>query len=169
MNSFQKKPLELTLIAVSLLFVLTILFTLGWNLKHQSDSYQRVFRVIFSGDQPDIGSLIATTRSQDFAFNKTTALLLAFGLIFTGVLYILNNQKAKFDAGFESDSMKATFSSNSPGLVLTTLGVILTIFVLYSKTSITTYNVTSQDSPMTSSGDLVSPDLDQPFTSGEYP
>jgi hypothetical protein len=88
------------------------------------------------GLPPDHASVISYVRAFDFAVVKTSALFLAYALVFVGALYVLRVGEATYELSAGTKAGNGSFQTSSPGLVLVTLGVILIALVLNSKSAL---------------------------------
>ena len=84
----------------------------------------------------EMNATLVFARAWDFAVVKSCSLLLAFTLIFVGALYVLRQGEQAYQASVDSGTIKASFQSSSPGLVLATLGVALVIAALFAMPTI---------------------------------
>jgi hypothetical protein len=108
----------------------------------------------------DHASIISYSRALDFAVVKTTALFLAFALVFVGALYVLRIGEADYRLTASTKGGRGSLQTSSPGLVMVTLGVILIALVLNAKSAVEYSRMpregpqaAAQDSP-SSSGDV---------------
>lgn len=121
-------------LGVSLLFVV---YT-----SNQYDNYQQ--NAISYIQQPDgeetnnHDAVVTYFRTLDFLSTKTYSLVISMLIILVGLLYVLRPPisqayiSGKNDANLstESDLLKGTFSTSSPGLMIIFFGVVLAIFSL---------------------------------------
>jgi len=84
----------------------------------------------------DHAAVITYARGLGAAFVKTSALFLGFILIFVGTLYVLRTTEANFQLRVRQGHFQGSLQTASPGLVIVTLGVALTIVALYVKSDL---------------------------------
>jgi len=94
-------------------------------------------------DLVDHAAIITYARGLGAAFVKTSALFLGFILIFTGTLYVLRMAEASYQLHLSSGKIQGSLQTASPGLVIVTLGVLLTIVTLTTKSDLD-YQKTTQ-------------------------
>jgi hypothetical protein len=87
-------------------------------------------------DLVDHAAVITYARGLGAAFIKTSALFLGFILIFTGTLYVLRTAEAAFNLQVSGGATQGSLQTASPGLVIVTLGVLLTIVALTTKSEV---------------------------------
>jgi hypothetical protein len=87
-------------------------------------------------NQVDHAAVITYARGLGAAFIKTSALFLGFVLIFTGTLYVLRTAEANFDLEVATGQVKGALHTASPGLVIVTLGVALTMAAIMVKSDL---------------------------------
>jgi hypothetical protein len=68
---------------------------------------------------------LAYTRAMVAAYTKTFSILLSFLLMFAGAIYILLPNTSAFKADLEKSGIKGALATNSPGLVIASLGMLL--------------------------------------------
>lgn len=139
-NTKPNKTLDNKLFAVVTTMVFFVMTMLGINLHFQYSNYKKGIELVEdhgSSRPSDHATLLTYSRAWDFAVVKTSTLFLAFMLIFLGALYILRVAEVSYSLSIASpESRKISFSTASPGLVLVTLGTIVVIILLFSKSSI---------------------------------
>jgi hypothetical protein len=129
------------LIAILLLGLLTFLtYLLVGNLRIEKETYTKAISVTLAnldnfGREADPAAVIALSRALDFATTKTSALFLAYVLIFLGALYVLRTASAAYDLSV-AGPVKGTLHSSSPGLVMLTLGVVIVIVTLTTHSTV---------------------------------
>ncbi len=84
----------------------------------------------------DHAAVITYARGLGAAVNKTSALFLGFMLVFTGALYVLRSAQAAFSLSATKGEMSGVLETTSPGLVIVTLGVILTMATIMTKSDL---------------------------------
>ena len=129
--------LDNTLLIVVILMVIFIIATLGTSLFFQHINYDKGIELAENSNLVDHLAILSYVRAWDFAVIKTTTLLLGFILIFIGALYILRAVEVAYSLkANSSENIKLDFSTTSPGLVLSTLGVVIIIILLLNKSTI---------------------------------
>jgi hypothetical protein len=68
---------------------------------------------------------------------KAAAFVISALMFFVGAVFVLYKAEAAYDLRTESDTLKASLSTSSPGLVIITLSAALAIATLYAKSTIT--------------------------------
>ena len=109
-----------------------------WACSQEVHAFDRGLEAALKGTQ-DAQSFaaIATFASGIVgSFTKTLSVLLSFLLIFAGAVYILLPIKARYQATAETTAGKGSLESNSPGLIMTSLGVLLAIVALLHSVSV---------------------------------
>ena len=132
-------PDKFLLYLVGIMVALVVLL-LSFNLYFQYWTYSRAIGLALGTDTPglvDHGIVLSYSRAWDFAVVKTSALFLAFALIFVGALYVLRTVETSYSLSVTGGDAKAALATSSPGLVMVTLGVSIVLFVLVTKTSVT--------------------------------
>ena len=136
----SSKKLENRLFSIVTGMVLFVMTMLGTNLYFQYSNYTKGIKLVErdGSSKPEDHAIILTySRAWDFAVIKTSTLFLAFMLIFLGTLYLLRVAETSYSLSVASPgNEKLSFSTASPGLVLVTLGTIIVIVLLFSKSSI---------------------------------
>jgi hypothetical protein len=102
-------------------------------------------------DLVDHAAVITYTRGLGSAFIKTSALFLGFILIFTGTLYVLRTAESAYQIHVTGGNVQGYFQTTSPGLVIVTLGVILSIVALITKTEVDYQKTTPAEQPVVTS------------------
>ena len=128
--------LTIALFVVVCMILASLAGLLGASLIFQHDNYSRGIAAALSSITKDHNSVITYSRAWDFAVVKTSALFLAFTLIFVGALYVLRVAETRYALSMEGQRVKGSLETSSPGLVMLTLGVILVGLVLYSKSTV---------------------------------
>lgn len=119
------------------LILLALVILLISNLVLQYLNYNEAIKVALDNSKStDYASVLSFSRAWDFAVVKTSALFLSFLLIFSGALYVIRTGETNFEVKAENADFKGSLSLSSPGLVMVTLGTILTAYVLSTRTYI---------------------------------
>ena len=131
------KRLDVAIFAAVAVVLFALLVLLAFNLVFQYLNYRDGVRFALADPKYiDHASVLTYSRAWDFAVVKTSALFLSFLLIFTGALYVLRVGETNFELSAEKADFKGSLSLSSPGLIMVTLGVFLTAYVLSNKTYI---------------------------------
>ncbi len=125
--------------------ILMVLLCLSLYVQHRNyrDAIAHGFE---SGSPINHASVISYSRALDFAVVKTSALFLAFALVFVGALYVLRIAEAEYRLAVGTDGARGSLKTSSPGLVMVTLGVVLIALVLNAK-SLVEYGNLPPESP----------------------
>ena len=126
--------LSIGLFIVVCTVLLFLILLLTFSMYFQYQTYRLAITKALEIGSGDQSGVITYLRAWDFAVVKVSTVFLSFLLIFTGALYVLRNADAAFTATAETASAKGSLNTSSPGLVMVTLGVILAISVIYSRT-----------------------------------
>lgn len=118
-----------------LILALGVLF--AYQVISQHNTYSALMTHAGVQAPTDFALTLTLARALDAAFHRTSALLLAYLLVFTGALYVLRASEVRFASTVETGGAKTTLDSNSPGLVMVALGVLVVGLVLYAKSDIT--------------------------------
>jgi uncharacterized membrane protein len=82
------------------------------------------------------GAISAFASGVMAAYTKTISVLLSFLLIFAGTVYVLLPLKAKYKGTAEGGGNRGTLESDSPGLIMITLGVFLAAVAVLHQVSV---------------------------------
>jgi hypothetical protein len=121
------------------ILVLILLYVGGmmyWALRYQLTAEERGFDVAMTAQPANHAAAIAYSRAITASVTKTSSIYLAFLLIFLGGVYVLMPRRVAYKASGEGHSFKGTLETNSPGLIMITLGVVLAIAALAIKTEV---------------------------------
>lgn len=125
------------IVSMMLLFISCLLVA---SLFIQAHPYRDALQAVLSGSPAsanmDHSAVITYARGLDAAILKTSALFLGFILIFIGSLYVLRTAEAAYKLIVSGGPVQGALHTSSPGLVIVTLGVVLTVFVLCSKSDV---------------------------------
>jgi len=126
-------------VSLILIFV-AVLLTAGLVIETWS-YYGGLHAALASGsstlnDKVDHAAVITYARGLGASFIKTSALFLGFILIFTGTLYVLRTAEANYEVTLSKGEVQGSLHTASPGLVIVTLGVILTIVAIAVKSDL---------------------------------
>ena len=128
---------DLPIFIVVVLVIVLVLFMLVTNIVSQYVNYRDgINAALATSDDIDHAAVITYTRAWDFAVVKTSALFISFLLILIGALYVLRAAETQFQLSNEVSDFKAAIFTNSPGLAMVFLGVILAALSMYNKTAI---------------------------------
>ncbi len=127
------KRLDVAIFSAAAVVLLALLVLLAFNLLFQYLNYRDGVRFALANPKYiDHASVLTYSRAWDFAVVKSSAL--SFLSIFTGALYVLRVGETNFELSAEKADFKGSLSLSSPGLIMVTLGVFLTAYVLSNKT-----------------------------------
>lgn len=122
-------------IAVSLILVmLAVLFVFG--ILVQLQGYEAGIAEAVKGTPVDHAAILTYNRGLGAAIVKTSALFLGYLLVFTGALYVLRNTTSPYGLKTKVEGAEGTLHSNSPGLVIVTLGVVLVTIAILTKSDL---------------------------------
>lgn len=142
LTSTRNDALSTRLFVVVCLIVVFIATVLLSGLLVQWRAYSEGIKAAVSGMNDGIAAnvdhaaIITYARGLGAAVNKTSALFLGFMLIFTGALYVLRHSAVAYSLTANSGKMSGALATTSPGLVIVTLGIILTIATIMTKSDI---------------------------------
>jgi hypothetical protein len=128
-------------LTVTLLILTVVAVTMFWATQAQMSLYSRgIDAALGTAAQPvaNVNHTAALTYSRaiTYAVTKTSSLFLAFLLIFLGGIYVLTPKQATYGLDADSAPAKGHLETNSPGLVMVTLGVVLAIASLLIQSTI---------------------------------
>ena len=131
------QTIDWILIAIVSTVLLSLTIFLLCDLSSFNSSYDTIIKnIIHSGEDQDV---LAYSRAKDFNNMKSITLIVSFLLIFIGAIYLLKVFNLNYKFGLDNPSLgKIDLQATSPGLVMITLGVILNIAILMTKTEINT-------------------------------
>ncbi len=121
--------------ATAWILLLAALITIG-SLVFQSMEYSLAIRIALRGASPDHAASLAYMRALGAAVVKTSALMLAFIVVFLGAMYVLRKATQDYTLAIEAPGWKGSLESASPGLVMVTLGLVTAVFALLSHTNV---------------------------------
>jgi hypothetical protein len=131
------KWLDRALFIVVTAVILAVMCLCSYSLVIQIRDYESGARAAVQGQGVDHAAVLAYTRALSAAVVKTSAVFLGFLLVFTGALYVLRKETAKYGLKFtvkdHESPIAADLAANSPGLVMITLGVVLLTAALFSQ------------------------------------
>jgi len=136
--------IDYILVAVVVFILAIIGRVLIRNLNALNSSYETVINQMLK-DVPksevekarNYSTLLAFSRAKDFSNMKASAMFVGFLLIFTGALYLIKVFNLSYAINVQRDDLGTfSFNSNSPGLVMVTLGVGVMLCVLIIKTDV---------------------------------
>jgi len=138
----QSLDWRIFLVVSLILIAITALFVAG--LFAQWRSYHGGLVVALT-PPVDHGAALSYTRGLDAAIVKSSALFLAYLLVFTGALYVLRSATVGYQLTVQTGSQSGTLQTASPGLVIITLGVLLIVVTIVTKSEL---NYTPPPSPV---------------------
>jgi len=124
---------RLFLVVSLILIAITALFVAG--LFAQWRSYHGGLQVALT-PPVDHGAALSYARGLDAAIVKSSALFLGYLLVFTGALYVLRSATAGFKLSVQTGTQSGTLQTASPGLVIITLGVLLIVVTIVTKSEL---------------------------------
>ena len=150
-------------VSVILVFIAMLLVT---GLGIQTASYWGGLRAATAAgsvdapvDRTDHAAVITYARGLGAAFVKTSSLFLGFILIFTGTLYVLRTTEAVYKLQVSGGKAQSILQTTSPGLVIVTLGVALSIVALTTKSEIDYQKTTQLAEPPSTEAASPSPSI----------
>ncbi|WP_448634599.1 hypothetical protein [Pedobacter panaciterrae] len=148
-NTGKSKRIFLHLIDYILVSVVVIILAiigtvLLRNLNSLNSSYETVInQALKEAPKSEVekagnySTLLAFSRAKDFSNMKASAMFVGFLLIFTGALYLIKVFNLSYAINVNKEDVgSVSFNSNSPGLVMVTLGVVVMLCVLIIKTDV---------------------------------
>jgi uncharacterized membrane protein len=132
--SAHDEPLDQRLFAIVglILTLLSVLFVVAlWTVQK---NYNKGMTIAVA--QSCHVAILSYARGLDAAFIKTSALYLGFLLVFTGALYVLRIATAHYRLNVKSGKHSGSLDTSSPGLVIITLGVVLIIVTLMTRSTL---------------------------------
>lgn len=119
--------------------VLAILVFIGVTMymatSFQLDGLQAAFKQALTSTNHT--EAVSYSNAMTAAVTKTCSVFLSFLVVFLGGIYVLMPKRDSFALDVKSHSVSANLASNSPGLIMMTLGIALTIVALMIKSEIT--------------------------------
>jgi len=110
---------------------------LSLSLYVQYDNYHNAIKYELESVTPiNHASVISYSRAFDFAVAKMIALFSACVLVLIGSLYVLRIGEAEYKLAIGNEKGRGALQTSSPGLVMVTLGAILIVLVLSTKSTI---------------------------------
>jgi hypothetical protein len=129
----QSLDWRLFLVVSLILIAITALFVVG--LFVQWSGYNAGLQVALT-PPVDHGAALSYSRGLDAAIVKSSALFLGYLLVFTGALYVLRSSTAGYQLSVQTGSHSGTLQTASPGLVIITLGVLLIVVTILTKSKL---------------------------------
>jgi len=119
--------------------VLAILVFIGVTMYFSTTAQIAALKEGFAAalSPPNHAAAVSYSNAMTAAVTKTSSVFLSFLVVFLGGIYVLMPKRDSFALDVQSHSVKANLASNSPGLVMMTLGIALTIVALAMKSEIT--------------------------------
>jgi hypothetical protein len=146
------------------LTVLAILIFIGVTMYLATTSQITALNEAFKQalNPPNPTAAVLFSNAMTAAVTKTSSVFLSFLVVFLGGIYVLMPKRDSFALEVQSHSVQANLASNSPGLVMMTLGIALTIVALMAKSEITT------EEPATPAAVTAPQDTLQPGPSADF-
>jgi hypothetical protein len=121
-------------IVCSILTMLAVLFVFG--ILVQLRGYEAGITASVSAMPIDHAAILTYNRALGAAIIKTSALFLGYLMVFTGALYVLRNATSQYGGTGKFEGAEGTLHTNSPGLVIVTLGVVLVAITIVTKSEL---------------------------------
>lgn len=102
----------------------------------QWQKYDSAIHVAVHASPPDHAAALSYARALDAAVIKTSALMLAFVVVFLGALYVLRSATTVFGLGLSGQGFSGTLQTASPGLVMVTLGLLIVAIAVLARSDI---------------------------------
>jgi len=134
-----------TAFAVMIALIGVIVVTMYWACKTEVAAFQRGLDMAATqAPGPESYTALAAFGSGiTAAYTKTISILLSFLLIFAGTVYVLLPVKARYRSSAAGAGHRGSLESDSPGLIMITLGVFLAAIAVLHQVSVD-YKVTPQ-------------------------
>jgi hypothetical protein len=129
----QSLDWRLFLVVSLILIAITALFVVGLFVQWQG--YNAGLQVALT-PPVDHGAALSYSRGLDAAIVKSSALFLGYLLVFTGALYVLRSSTAAYQLSLKTGNQAGTLQTTSPGLVIITLGVLLIVVTILTKSKL---------------------------------
>lgn len=125
------------MVAVSALFVAAAVLLFSSVAVQQKTYSQIIGRLSDGAEIQDYALVLAFARAMDFAVLKTSAVFMGFLLVLLGALYVLHAARSGYRLSVEmGGGSKLALHTASPGLVLVTLGVVVVLLSINSRSQI---------------------------------
>jgi hypothetical protein len=121
-------------IVSAIVLMLVTLFVLGATIQYKS--YQAAINSALAEPLKDHAAILSYNRARDAAIVKTSALFLGYLLVFTGALYVLRTASTSYRFGVKTERYAGTLQTSSPGLVISTLGILLIAVTIITRSDI---------------------------------
>lgn len=153
----QSQRLIWAAFAVMAAVMTVIVVGMFWSCSYQVAAFNRGIEVAVS--TKDFAAITTFGTGIALAYSKTFSILISFLLIFSGTIYVLLPIKASYKASGDTNSNKGSLETNSPGLVIITLGVVLAAVAVMHPISLEYKStVTTIPAPQASTDVKTSPD-----------
>ena len=119
-----------TVLAILVFIGVTMYFATTTQIDALKDGFAHAL------NPPNHTAAVSYSNAMTAAVTKTSSVFLSFLVVFLGGIYVLMPKRDSFALDVQSHSVKANLASNSPGLVMMTLGIALTIVALAMKSEI---------------------------------
>lgn len=140
--------IDVFLLLIVTLVLILVCTLLGINLYNQNHLYNTLIDyTLTKTDQNIQGYALAFSKSLDFAVAKICSIFIGFLLVLIGALYIIKVFNVSYKLNAEvPEKLKLSLESSSPGLVLSTLGVVVLIFSITTKYELELKDYTNEPS-----------------------
>ena len=125
--------LTYAVVALILCFISVVMY---WALSSQLDAYKQGIANAIAGQDIDHSAVLAYSLATTLSVVKISSVFLAFLMIFLGGIYLLLPLHADYRLRTQNSAAKGSLESNSPGLIVITLGVVLASVTLMTKSSV---------------------------------
>jgi cytochrome c biogenesis factor len=132
----RDEPLDKRLFVIVgvILVLLAVLFVAA--LLEVRGTYSQGMRKALAASPIRHEAVLAYARSLDEAFVKISALFLGFLLVFTGALYVLRIATTHYRLSIKTGQASGNLQTSSPGLVIISLGILLIIVTILTKSTL---------------------------------
>jgi hypothetical protein len=131
-DTLVDKRIILTVSAMLALLAALMVLCLGL----QWQKYESAIQLAVHSSPPDHAAALSYSRAFDATLIKTSALMLAFIVVFLGALYVLRTATAAFKLGLGGKGFTGTLQTASPGLVMVTLGLVIVAIAVLARSDI---------------------------------
>ena len=136
MQERMQNILTVTLLVVGALLLLLVIGLLIINLQYQHGNYQTAIEVALKEQPIRHVAVLAYSRAWDAATGETSAILLAFVMVFFGGLHALRASEQNYLLRVEGKEARGVLETSSPGLAIITVGGLLVAITVLSQSSI---------------------------------
>jgi hypothetical protein len=133
-SSLDPVDRRIMLVVSAMLTLIAIMMVTCVGLEWQK--YDTAIGVAVKQSPPDHAAALSYERALDAAVTKTSALMLAFIVVFLGALYVLRTATAVFNIWLSGGGVNGALQSTSPGLVMVALGLVTVAIVVLGHSDI---------------------------------